>query len=267
MKIKDYVFFAVIIIGIIFFFQWRANVLQEKLDNAQRALNTSINNQFKQLSDSVSAKSSVTVVPQPDMFDKLFNNAANKYHKEILKEIPEVIQKEIKSLKLENKYTTINKSIIEMEGDSLVYRNENGAATKTVKVVPLNSDSSMLLILPQEIEITNVSIQPDPNNKESVMVYLSAFNKTTGKALQVSQSTTYVMPGSNKRWSFSTQPYIGSNYDILNQEFIFKGGFRPIRYNGKTVEARLLGVELSYGLKNTPGIEIEILELQLKNKK
>ncbi len=267
MKIKDYVFVAVIIIGIIFLFQWRMNVLQEKLSSAQRALNTNIDNQFRQLSDSVSAKSAVVVVPPPGMFDKLFNTAAEKYHKQIRDLIPQAISKEIKDLKFENKYTTVNQSIIQMEGDSLVFRNDSGVVTKVVKVIPLTKDSSMLLILPQEIELTNVNIQPDPNNLDSVFVFLSARNKTTGQMLKITQSTTYVLPGSKKKWAFSTQPYIGSDYNLLNKEFIFKGGFHPITYNGKNVQARLLGIEFSYGLNNTPGVEIELIELQLKNKK
>lgn len=267
MKIKDYVFFAVIVIGIIFLFRWRMNILQEELSSAQRALNTNMDNKFRQLSDSVSAKSSVTVVPEPGMFDKLFNTAAEKYHKQIRELIPKVIENEIKDMKFENKYTTVNQAVIQLEGDSLIFRNDSGVVTKTVRVIPLTKDTSMLLILPQEIELTNVSIQPDPNNRDSVFVFLSARNKTTGQMLKITQATTYVLPGSKKKWAFSTQPYIGSDYDILNKEFIFKGGFHPISYNGKNMQARLLGIEFSYGLNNTPGVEIELIELQLKNKK
>ena len=56
-------------------------------------------------------------------------------------------------------------------------------------------------------------------------------------------------------------PYIGSDYDVINKEFVFKGGFQPIRYNGKNVQANFLGIELSYGLKNTPGVDIELIQL------
>lgn len=263
MKIKEYVFFAVIVIGIIFFFKWRMSIMQEVILNGQNKAT----NEFKQLADSLSAKSSVTVVPPPGMFDKLFNTAAEKYHKEILNKIPSVIKNEMKDLKIENKHTTVNQAIIQLEGDSLIFRNDSGVVTKAVKVVPLNEDSSMLLILPQEIEITSVSIQPDQNNPDSVFVFLNAFNKTTNQTLRISQATTYILPGSKKKWTFSTQPFVTSKYDILNKEFIFGGGFYPIQFNNKRIRAQLLGVEFNYGVKGTPGIDIQLLQLELKPKK
>lgn len=267
MKIRDYIIFGVILIGVIFFFQWRMSILQDKVMASQNQMYENMNNNFRQLADSMSAKAQVTVVAQPGLFDNLFNTALKKQYEEIRKQIPKVIADEIHKVKLENKYTTINKSSVIIEGDTAIYLNSDGTVLKTAKVIPLNGDSSMLIILPQEIELTNVTVMPDKNRPDSLQVFLSAINKTTGDTLRISQALTYVLPGEDKKWTFTTKPFIGAAYDVLNNEIIFKGGFNPIQYNGKRISAQFLGLQLSYGIKNTPGIEVQLVNLQLKPKK
>ena len=267
MKFKHYIIFGLILIGIFFLFEWRMSVMQEKLMKSQSEMYSNMNNNFRQLSDSLSAKSKIEVVEQPGWFDKLFNTALEKQYDEIRKQIPRVIAEEIKKVKLENKYTTINKSLIEIRGDSAIFRNEDGVVLKTAKVMPLGNDSSMLVIVPQEIEVLNVTVQPDENNRDSLHVFLSAYNRTTGDTLKVSQSTTYVLPGTKKRWTFNAQPYIASTYVVGNNEVFLKGGICPIQYKDKKITAHLAGIELYYGLKNTPGIELQLIQLQLNKKK
>lgn len=263
MKLKDYIIIGIILIGVVFFLEWRANQ-RESQRNSQL---TSISNQFRQLADGKSAKSEINVVAQPGLFDKIFNTALNKQYKDIRNMIPSVIADEIKKVNLENKFTTINKSSILIEGDSVVYRNEDGVITKTAKVIPVDGDSSLLIIVPQEIEIMNVMVQPDQNRPDSLQIFLSAYNKTTGDTLKIGKSVTYVLPGSTKKWHFGFNPYIAGGYDILNKETIFKSGISPINYNGKNINASFMGLELSAGVKGTTGIEVQFLKLQLKNKK
>ncbi len=271
MTIKNYIMFTLILIGVIFagtlIFRWRINVMEKNIIENQQKMSQNMSSQFRQLNDSMSVQSSVKVIEPPGWFDKIFNTAMEKQYDAIHKQIPKTIQDEISKIKLENKQTTINQATIFMEGDSVKFQNDSGVVTRSVKVIPLTPDSSMLLILPQEIELTNVSIQPDPNNLDSVFVFLSARNKTTGQQLKITQATTYVLPGSKKKWTFNTNPYVGADYDLLNREFIMKGGFNPILFNGKNVRAQLLGIEFKYGMQNQVGIELEILQIQLKPKK
>lgn len=264
MKIRDYIIFGIILIGVIFFFQWRMSILQDKIMASQNQMYENMNNNFRQLADSMSAKAQVTVVAQPGVFDNLFNTALKKQYEEIRKQIPKVIADEIKKVKLENKYTTINKASVIINGDTAIYLNSEGVVLKTAKVVPINGDSSVLVILPQEIELTNVTIMPDKNRPDSLHVFLSAFNKTTGDTLKISKALTFVLPGQDKKWTFTTKPFIGVGYDVLNNEVVFKGGFKPIQYNGKWLSAQFAGLELSYGIKNSPGIEVQIVNVQLK---
>lgn len=266
MKLKEYLIFGLIIIGIVFFFQWRIGVMQDKLQASQAAMYKDLNNNFKQLSDSLAAKSEVIVVAQPGVFDKMFNTALQKQYEAIRNQIPKVIQQEIAKIHVENKTTTINKAYIELKGDSVVYYNDSGVVTKTARVVPINDDSSLLMIVPQEIEITNVTITPDSERPDSLLVYLSAVNITTGDTLKIPKAFTYILEGTKpKKFTFSAKPYIGADYALLNGEVIIKGGFKPIRYHSKFFDANLLGIELSYGIKNTPGITLELINLQLNN--
>jgi len=271
MTLRNYITFTLILIGVIFIgtliFRWQLSVMEKNILANQQKMSQNMSSQFRQLNDSLSVQSGVQIVEPPGWFDKLFNTAMNKQYDAIKKQIPEVIQNEISRIKLENKQTTINTATILMEGDSIIFQNDSGVVTRAAKVVPLTEDSSMLLILPQEIELTNVSIQPDPNNLDSVFVFLSARNKTTGQQLQITQATTYVLPGSKKKWTFNTNPYVGAGYDLLNREFIMKGGFYPIQFNGKNVRAQLLGVEFKYGLKNQIGAELEIMQIQINPRK
>jgi hypothetical protein len=271
MTLRNYISFTLILIGVIFIgilvFRWQLNVMEKNILENQKSMSQNMSSQFRQLNDSMSVQSSVKVIQPPGWFDKLFNTALEKQYDAIRNEIPKTIQDEISKIKLENKQTTVNQTVIQMEGDSVVFKNSEGTVISSAKVVPLNSDSSMLLILPQEIELTNVSIQPDQNNPDSVFVFLSAMNKTTGKQLQITRATTYVLPGSKKKWTFNTMPFVGASYDVLNREFILRGGFLPIQFNGKGVRAQLLGVEFNYGHKSQVGVELEILQIQLKPRK
>ena len=260
-KLKDYVFFGLILAAVCFFFNWKLSQVTESVNK----IDNDIDNQFKVLSDSVSAKSQVTVIAQPNMFDKMFNTAANKQMNEIKKLIPQAVKENMKNLKIENSTTTITKSNFMLEGDSLMYLNEDGVISKIVKVVPLTEDSSLLIIVPQEIEITTVQANPDPKDLTKLNFYVTAYNKTTGDSLRINQSITYVLPGKQKKWEFNYKPYIGLNYDLVNGGLVGKAGFDPLVYNGKKMNMHLLGVEIRQNLKNQNSfVDLKLVQLQLK---
>ena len=85
MKFKDLVkmtlIMALLLYGVIFFFERKMDKMQEDFNKQ----NKKIDNEFKILSDGVSARSEVQVVAQPGLFDKIFNTALNKQYKEIQK--------------------------------------------------------------------------------------------------------------------------------------------------------------------------------------
>ena len=154
MKFKDLVkmtlIMALLLYGVIFFFERKMDKMQEEFSKQ----NKKIDNEFKILSDGVSARSEVQVVAQPGLFDKIFNTALNKQYKEIQKMIPDAIKEEMKNLKVDNTTQVINKSSFLIEGDSVMFYNKEGVITKIAKVHPVNGDSSLLIIHPQEIELT-----------------------------------------------------------------------------------------------------------------
>ena len=80
MKIKDYILVAIIIIGIIMFFQWRIARLEDKVISQ----NTEFTNSFKQLSDGISAKAETKVVLPPTAWQQFFNTVANKEFQDFL---------------------------------------------------------------------------------------------------------------------------------------------------------------------------------------
>lgn len=124
----------------------------------------------------------------------------------------------------------------------------------------------MLMVIPQEIELTNVTIRPDSKNPDSIQVFLSAVNKTTGDTLRIGSAITYVLPGKQPKWSFGFMPYVGAGYDVLNKQMVMKAGATPIKFNGKKMDVSLMGVELSYGLRDNPGagVMVDLIKLQLK---
>jgi hypothetical protein len=261
MKIKDYIFFVLILAGVVFFFQWRISKMQDKVTS----MNTDIDNQFKTLNDGVSAKSQVNVVAQPNLFDKIFNTALNKQYEEIKKMIPDAVRQEMKNLKIENSTTTITKSSFVIQGDSALFLNKDGIITKVAKVQPINEDSSLLIIVPQEIELTTVQANYDPNDNTKVQVFVTAINKTTGDTLKIDKSLTSVLPGKQKKWNFSYKPYIGLNYDLINGGIVGKAGIDPIVYNSKKVRINMFGLEIRQNLKNQNSfVDLKLLQLQLK---
>ncbi len=265
MKIKDYAIVILIIIGLILYFQWRIGKLQSTID----ARNTEFNNSFKQLSDGMAAKAATKVVLPPNEWQKLFNTSANKEFKKFIEQqIPLVIRQEVEKIKIQPGGTTvINKSSILIQGDSAYFRNSEGLVTKTAKVIPVNADSSLFILVPQEIEITGVEVKPDPKRTDSLLFFMSAINKITGDTLKVNQSISYVIPRDYKKFKFDFFPYIGSSYNPFEKDFVFKAGVTPILFRGKTVDAEFLGVEVSYGIKSKEAIEISLINLQLKKKR
>lgn len=264
MKFRDYILVTIIIVGIIMFFQWRISKLEDKLmQQDQRYTNA-----FQQLSDSLSAKSATQVVLPPTKWQEFFNTGANKKFQEFLnKNLGPTLKKEIDKIKiLPGGTTVINKSSILIQGDSAYFRNEDGIVTKIAKVMPVNGDSSLLVIVPQEIEVTLAEVKPDPNNPDSLIFFASAFNKTTKDSLRISNSISYVIPKKGKKWNFGLNPFIGTDYSLSDKELIIKGGFTPIIYKGKKFNAQLLGVQLEYGLQNHSDIRLQLLNLQFKKK-
>lgn len=260
-KIKDYVMFGLILAAVIFFFNWKMSKMQDQVSD----LNKDVDNQFKTLSDSVSAKSEVQVVAQPGLFDKVFNTALNKQFNEIKKMIPEAVRGEMKNLKIENSTTTITKSSFVIEGDSAMFLNQDGIITKTAKVVPLNGDSSLLIVVPQEIELTTVQANPDPKDNTKVQVFVTAYNRTTGDSLKINKSLTYVLPGKAKKWEFNYKPYVGANYDLINGGVVAKAGLEPIVFNSKKFNMNIGGIEIRQNLKNRDSfVDLKIVQFQFK---
>lgn len=70
MKFRDYIFVAIIIIGIIMLFQWRMSNLEDKLTIQENKYT----NAFQQLSDSLSAKSATQVILPPTKWQEFFNS-------------------------------------------------------------------------------------------------------------------------------------------------------------------------------------------------
>lgn len=264
MKFRDYILVTIIIVGIIMFFQWRMSNLEDKLTQQDQRYT----NAFRQLSDSLSAKSATQVVLPPTKWQEFFNTGANKEFQEFLnKNLGPTLKKEIDKIKiLPGGTTVINKSSILIQGDSAYFRNEDGIVTKIAKVMPVNGDSSLLVIVPQEIEVTLAEVKPDPNNPDSLIFFASAFNKTTKDSLRISNSISYVIPKKDKKWNFGLNPFIGTDYSLSDKELIIKGGFTPIIYKGKKFNAQLLGVQLEYGLQNHSDIRLQFLNLQFKKK-
>ena len=64
----------------------------------------------------------------------------------------------------------------------------------------MNGDTSLLIIVPQEIELTTVTALPDKDDPTKLSMYVTAYNKTTGDSLRIQQSVTCVRPGKKKRW-------------------------------------------------------------------
>jgi len=264
MKIRDLIVFGLIIAGIIFFFQWRLGRMEEKMMNMQNSVNGKIDNSFRILSDSVSAKSQITVLAQPGLFDKIFNTALNKQYKDIQEMIPKAVKGEIEKLKIENKTTTITKTEFIIKGDSVIYLNSEGVVKKIAKIIPLNKDSSLLIIVPQDIELTTVQVNPDKDDPSKLSLFVTAFNKTTGDTIRIKNSITYVIPEKNK-WKFNYKPYIGLDYDLLDGGLAPKAGLNIITYNGKKVIINMAGIEIKQNLKNQKsGIDIKLIQLQLK---
>lgn len=265
MNFKSIVIVGLIFAGIIFFFLTRLNLMEDKILDFQKKESKKLEQSFKTLSDSVSAQSEINVVARPGMFDKIFNTAINKEFKEIKKLIPEAIQKEMKNIKFENSTTTINKTDIILKGDSILYLNSDGVITKTAQIIPISKDSSLLLILPQHIELTTVQANPDKDDPSKVHLYVSAYNKTTGDSIRVANSVTYVIPERKSGWKINYKPYIGLNYDIVDGGLKPVAGLNILQYNNKKFSAIIGGIELRQNLKTQNSeIDLRLLQLQLK---
>jgi hypothetical protein len=264
MKFRDYIFVAIIIIGIIMLFQWRMSNLEDKLTIQENKYT----NAFQQLSDSLSAKSATQVILPPTKWQEFFNTGANKEFQDFLnKNLGPTLKREIDKIKFPpGSVLTINKTSILIEGDSAYFRNEDGIVTKIAKVMPVNGDSSLLVIVPQDIDITLAEVKVDPKNPDSLIFFASAFNRTTGDSLKITNSISYVIPKKDKKWNFGLNPFIGTDYSLSDKELIIKGGFTPIIYKGKKFNAQLLGVQLEYGLQNHSDIRLQLLNLQFKKK-
>lgn len=264
MKFKDLVkmtlIMALLLYGVIFFFERKMDKMQEDFNRQ----NKKIDNEFKILSDGVSARSEVQVVAQPGLFDKIFNTALNKQYKDIQKMIPDAIKEEMKNLKVDNTTQVYNKSSFLIEGDSVMFYNKEGVITKIAKIEPVNGDSSLLIIHPQEIELTTVQAYPDPNDPTQVKLFVSGYNKTTGDSLRCLNSLTYVID-KTKKWEFNFKPYVGVNYDLGSKGVVARAGLDPIIYNNKKFRLNLAGIEVRQNLKNQNSfVDLKIIQLQLK---
>lgn len=262
---RKLVIIGILVAGLVYAAQWKLAQFGKKLDTMQSELNIEMRQSFKQLSDSVSAQSQVEVVVQPNTFDKLFNTAANKQYEAIRNMIPQVIKDELERNNLNKAPTIITKNQLIIQGDSALFLNSDGIITKTAKVEPINGDSSLLIIIPQEIELTTVTAMPDKDDPTKLSMYVSAYNKTTGDSLKIQQSMTYVLPGKSKKWELNYKPYVGVGYDLSNGSVLPKVGVDIVTYNSKRLKANIGGIEIRQNLKNQQSfVDLKIIQLQFK---
>lgn len=217
----------------------------------------SLKNEMKVLGDGLSIKSGVTELKEPKWFDKLLNTKTNKEFKEFQNMIPEIIRNELKDLKIENKVTEVNKTTLLLEGDSVVYQNKDGVVTKYGKVVPLNGDSSLLVLIPQEIEITNVRT----DDKDGSQLFITAFNKTTGDTLRVKYSNTIRVNKDLTGFKFKPTFKASVGYG-LQKEIMFRSELGLIKYQGKKFKADFLSPAVGNAFGKVYG-EIIFVSLEL----
>lgn len=217
----------------------------------------SLKNEMKVLGDGLSVKSGVTEIKEPKWFDKLLNTQSNKQYKEFQRMIPEVIREELKNLKLENKVTEINKTTLMLEGDSVIYKNKDGVITKYGKVIPLNTDSSILVLVPQEIEITNVRT----DEKDGSQMFITAFNKTTGDTLRVKYSNTIRVNKDVTGFKFRPSFRASVGYG-LQKEVMFRSELGLIQYQGNKFKADFLSPAVGNAFGKVYG-EIVFISLEL----
>lgn len=256
---------GIVIAGIVFLAQWKISQLEKRFEIAQDKITKEVRQSFKQLSDSVSAQSEVQVVLQPNLFDRMFNTQAKKQYEEIRKLIPEAIKQEMERNNMDKAPTIITKNQIVIQGDSVLFLNSEGVITKTAKVQPINGDSSLLIIVPQEIELTTVAVLPDDKDPSKLSMYVTAYNRTTGDSIRIEKSMTYVLPGKNKKWEFNYKPYIGLNYDMRNGSAVPKAGIDVVTYNSRKFKANIGGLEIRQNLKNQESfVDLKVIQLQFK---
>jgi hypothetical protein len=262
---RKLVIIGILVAGLVFLAQWKISQMEKKFEIVQNNITKEVRQSFKQLSDSVSAQAEIQVVAPPNMFDRMFNTEAKKQYEEIRKMIPQVIKDELAKNNMDKAPTIINKSQIMIQGDSVMFLNSEGIITKTAKVQPINGDSSLLIIVPQEIELTTVTAIPDDKDPTKLSMYVSAYNRTTGDSLKIEKSLTFVLPGKNKRWEFNYRPYIGLNYDLRNGSGVPKAGIDIVTYNSKRFRANIGGIEIRQNLKNQESfVDLKIIQMQFK---
>jgi hypothetical protein len=256
---------GIVIAGLVFLAQWKISQMEKRFEIVQDKITKEVRQSFKQLSDSVSAQSEVQVVLQPNLFDRMFNTQAKKQYDEIRKLIPEAIKQEMERNNMDKAPTIITKNQIVIQGDSVLFLNSEGVITKTAKVQPINGDSSLLIIVPQEIELTTVAVLPDDKDPSKLSMYVTAYNRTTGDSIRIEKSMTYVLPGKNKKWEFNYKPYIGLNYDMRNGSAVPKAGIDVVTYNSRKFKANIGGLEIRQNLKNQESfVDLKVIQLQFK---
>lgn len=250
---------------IVFVAQWKIAQMEKKFDVMQTKIQNEMMQNFKQLSDSVSAQSEVRVVVQPNIFDKIFNTQSEKQYEAIKKLIPKAVKEELDKHNLDKATTVITKNQLLIQGDSVLFLNSDGIITKTAKIQPINGDSSLLIIVPQEIELTTVTAIPDKDDPTKLSMYITAYNKTTGDSIRVDKSITYVIPSKKTKWEFNYKPYIGMNLDLRNGSVVPKAGVDIVTYNSKRFKANIGGLEIRQNLKNQESfVDLKVIQLQFK---
>lgn len=262
---RKLIIFGILATCIVFVAQWKIAQMEGKLEIAQDKITKEVRQSFRQLSDSISAQSEVQVVVQPNLFDRMFNTAAKKQYDEIRKLIPQAIKEEMEKNGMDKAPTIITKNQLVIQGDSVLFVNSEGVITKTAKVQPINGDSSLLIIVPQEIELTTVTALPDDKDPSKLSMYVTAYNKTTGDSIRIEKSMTFVLPGKNKKWEFNYKPYVGLNYDLRNGSAVPKAGIDVVTYNSKRFKANIGGLEIRQNLKNQESfVDLKVIQLQFK---
>lgn len=211
---------------------------------------------FQTLSDGKSAQGTTTVIERPTFVDNLFGTEKSKFYKELLKEIPEVVRQELAKQNFSKSVTEVNRTMFYLQGDSAVFLNSDGIATKVMKVYPYNKDSSVLILLPQKLEVTNVRVEPDKNDPDNVVMYWSAINRTTGDTLKIDEaiSTRIGSPS----WKFKIRPFFGAGTTYTNKGYFGEIGFLPLTYRSPKYEIELLRTNVRYLYGSSPTVESKI---------
>lgn len=238
-----------------------AFTLFRKLTEVKQS-NSELLHQFKVLSDSFSVQGSTTVIERPTFIDNIFKTDRSKFYAELLKQIPEAVQQELSRQNLSKSVTEINRTMLYLQGDSAVFKNADGVATKLLKIQPINSDSSFYVLVPQNIEVTNVRAEPDRNDPDNVVMYWTAINRTTGDTLKINQSENTRI--ATNKWKVKIRPSFSIGTTINEKAYFTSFGTEIVSYTNRKWEMNFLSPEIRYNFKNDLELNVKFFTLKMR---